>query len=134
MFESIQTASFDNLVLGGTLKKDIQNDFTNFFASRETYETYGLPWKRGILLIGSPGNGKIHTIKTAINQMQKPCLYVRSLAVSDLLGNSEDNIHNVFRRTRDSAPCILVLEDIDSLIPEKNRSFFLNELDNFTFN
>ncbi len=134
MFDSIKTANFDNLILGGTLKQDIQNDFTNFFASRETYETYGLPWKRGILLIGSPGNGKTHTVKAAINQMQKPCLYVRSFAVSDLFGNSEANIQKVFQRARDSAPCILVLEDIDSLINEKNRSFFLNELDGFTSN
>ncbi len=134
MFDSIKTANFDDLILGGTLKQDIQNDLTNFFASRETYETYGLPWRRGILLIGSPGNGKTHTVKAAINKMQKACLYVRSFSASDLLGNSEDNIQKVFQRARDSAPCILVLEDLDSLINGKNRSFFLNELDGFTSN
>jgi SpoVK/Ycf46/Vps4 family AAA+-type ATPase len=32
------------------------------------------------------------------------------------------------------APCLLVLEDLDSLITPENRSYFLNELDGFAAN
>src|SRR5581483_5198304 len=46
----------------------------------------------------------------------------------------EDNIHKVFDRARKSAPCLLVLEDLDSLLTTHNRSFFLNELDGFAAN
>ncbi|HEX6479808.1 MAG TPA: ATP-binding protein, partial [Ktedonobacteraceae bacterium] len=46
----------------------------------------------------------------------------------------EDNIRIVFDRARKSAPCILVLEDLDSLVTSQNRSFFLNELDGFAAN
>lgn len=35
----------------------------------------------------------------------------------------------VFTKARQLSPCVLVLEDLDSLINERNRSFFLNELD-----
>lgn len=35
----------------------------------------------------------------------------------------------VFRKARAEAPCVLVLEDLDSLINDGNRSFFLNQLD-----
>ena len=35
----------------------------------------------------------------------------------------------VFERARAEAPCVLVLEDLDSLIDDNNRSFFLNEVD-----
>jgi len=35
----------------------------------------------------------------------------------------------VFSKARQTAPCVLILEDLDSLINERNRSFFLNELD-----
>jgi transitional endoplasmic reticulum ATPase len=38
-------------------------------------------------------------------------------------------IRAVFERARREAPCLLVLEDLDSLITDRNRSFFLNELD-----
>ncbi len=35
----------------------------------------------------------------------------------------------VFERARQEAPCLLVFEDLDSLITDNNRSFFLNEVD-----
>ena len=38
-------------------------------------------------------------------------------------------IRDIFERARAEAPCVLVLEDLDSLITELNRSFFLNEVD-----
>ena len=40
----------------------------------------------------------------------------------------------MFAQARETVPCILVLEDLDSLITEHNRSFFLNELDGFAAN
>jgi len=35
----------------------------------------------------------------------------------------------VFGKARAEAPCVLILEDLDSLINDDNRSFFLNQLD-----
>lgn len=34
-----------------------------------------------------------------------------------------------FAKARAEAPCVLILEDLDSLINDNNRSFFLNQLD-----
>ncbi|MCP2729525.1 AAA family ATPase [Limnofasciculus baicalensis] len=132
LFQAIKSATFDNLILPGTLKQEIQDDVENFFASRPTYQTYGVPWKRGILFIGSPGNGKTHTVKALINKMQQPCLYVKSF--KSRYETDNDNIRKAFKKARQSAPCILVLEDLDSLVDKENRSFFLNELDGFADN
>jgi hypothetical protein len=38
-------------------------------------------------------------------------------------------IRMIFTRARAEAPCVLILEDLDSLITDQNRSFFLNEVD-----
>lgn len=132
LFKSIKSATLDNLILRGTLKQDIYDDLVQFFAARETYETYGIPWKRGIIFVGPPGNGKTHAVKAIINAIQQPCLYVKSFKVE--YRTDEDNIRIVFDRARKSAPCILVLEDLDSLVTPQNRSFFLNELDGFAAN
>ncbi len=37
-------------------------------------------------------------------------------------------------RPKNTTPCIVVLEDLDSLVDKNNRSFFLNELDGFAEN
>ena len=132
LFQAIQGASFDNLILKGNLKQQIREDLEQFFAMRQTYEEYGIPWKRGVLLVGPPGNGKTHTVKALINALNMPCLYVKSFRAEHV--TEEDNINTVFERARKSAPCILVLEDLDSLLTPYNRSFFLNELDGFAAN
>jgi hypothetical protein len=132
LFQAIKNASFDNLVLQGTLKEEILSDLQHFFATRAVYQRYHLPWKRGILFIGTPGNGKTHTVKALINALDQPCLYVKSFKSR---GSDDDwNISKVFARARKAAPCLLILEDLDSLLTDENRSFFLNELDGFATN
>ena len=132
LLNSIKSATFDNLVLPDSLKRQIENDFQQFFNSREVYERYRIPWKRGAIFIGPPGNGKTHALKALINQLGKPCLYIRSFKSED--DTDEDNMSEVFKRARMNAPCVLVLEDLDSMIDDDNRAFFLNELDGFDSN
>ena len=132
LFRSIRNASFDNLILRGNLKQEIFEDLKQFFASRETYERHDIPWKRGLLFVGPPGNGKTHAVKAVINALEQPCLYIKSFHHRYI--TDEENIHTVFDQARKSAPCILVMEDLDSLLNDGNRSFFLNELDGFAAN
>jgi len=132
LFDAIKSASFDNLILPSDLKREIQDDFANFFASREMYEKRRIPWKRGVLLIGPPGNGKTHTVKALINQTKQPCIYVKSF--KSCWGTDQDRIREVFVRARKTTPSVVVLEDLDSLIDNQNRAFFLNELDGFAAN
>lgn len=130
LFDAIKSATFDNLILRGSLKHEIQNDFAQFFDSRETYERYGIPWRRGAIFIGPPGNGKTHTVKALINHLKRPCLYVRNFTGS---GSVQANMTEVFKRAR-RQPTIVVLEDLDSMINNATRAFFLNELDGFRVN
>ena len=124
LFQDIQGATFDNLILRGNLKQEIRDDLVQFFASRALYDEYGIPWKRSILFIGPPGNGKTHTVKALINSMEQPCLYIKSL----------NGIQQVFDRARRTSPCILVIEDLDLQLHPQMRSAFLNELDGFAAN
>ena len=124
LFQDIKGATFDNLILRGNLKQEIRDDLVQFFASRALYDEYGVPWKRGILFIGPPGNGKTHAVKALINSMEQPCLYIKSL----------HGVQQVFDRARRISPCILVIEDLDSQLHPQIRSTFLNELDGFAAN
>jgi AAA+ superfamily predicted ATPase len=134
LFQDIQNATFANLVLRGNLKQEIRDDLVQFFQSRALYEEHDIPWKRGILFVGPAGNGKTHTVKALINSLEYPCLYVKNFRAPHTHGTDEVNIRQVFDRARRSTPCILVLEDLDSLLTPQNRSFFLNELDGFAAN
>lgn len=132
LYQAIQRATLDNLILGGTLKNELHADLAAFFRSKEVYERANVPWKRGVVLIGPPGNGKTHAVKALINALGRPCLYVKSFSTQN--ADDHHNIRAVFARARETAPCILVMEDLDSLVTDHNRSFFLNELDGFATN
>lgn len=132
LYRAIKTSTLENLVLEGDLKEQIRQDFEDFFRSRETYERYQIPWKRGVLLLGPPGNGKTHCIKALSNLLGVPCLYVRSFHHEHKSDNTA--IHEVFYRARETAPCLLILEDLDSILNDGNRSYFLNEMDGFASN
>lgn len=130
--EAIRSTTFDDLVLPDELKSTLRADFASFFASEAAYARYGVPWKRGVLLLGPPGNGKTHCIKALVNELSVPCLYVQSFVAPHT--PPQVQIAEVFTRARRAAPCLLVLEDLDSLIDDSSRAFFLNELDGFAAN
>jgi AAA+ superfamily predicted ATPase len=132
LFQSIRSSCLDNIILEGELKSEIVRDFRNFFESSERYDKFKIPWKRGVLFLGSPGNGKTHMVKALVNELKLPCLYVRSFKTE--YESSHTCIRRAFKRARDTAPCLLILEDLDSLVDDENRSFFLNEMDGFFAN
>src|SRR5690606_19238457 len=57
LYAAVEAARYDDLILQGTLKQEIFRDLEQFLSSRALYEEYGVPWKRGILFLGPPGNG-----------------------------------------------------------------------------
>lgn len=131
MYASIQSAEWDDIVLDEASIKRLRRDTDAFFDSQQTYADLNVAWKRGILLLGPPGNGKTETIKALIKNSSYPCLYVKTF--NTRMG-PEQGIRMIFEKARQTAPCILVLEDLDSLIKPEVRSFFLNELDGFEGN
>ncbi len=132
LFDAIAAADFHQLVLGGTLVDQIRADFTQFLASRATYEEHGVPWRRGALLVGPPGNGKTLCVKALVRLLAIPCLYIQSFESQHY--TVQHSIETVFARARATAPCLVILEDLDALLSEGSRSFFLNELDGFAAN
>jgi hypothetical protein len=132
LYKAIRATSLITLILEPRLREEIEKDLRIFFSSRERYRELGIPWKRGLLFTGPPGNGKTHAIKGLLNALDQTCLYVKTFKEEG--GSEEGNIAAVFERARQVAPCIVVLEDLDAMIHDQNRSYFLNELDGFADN
>ena len=131
LWQSIQKANWEDVILDGEMKKSIIGEVTKFFDSKDRYKKLRVPWKRGIIFHGPPGNGKTISIKAMMHSLYDrddpvPTLYVRSLAS---YGGPEYAISLIFRKARLMAPCFLVFEDLDSIVSDKVRSYFLNEVD-----
>jgi SpoVK/Ycf46/Vps4 family AAA+-type ATPase len=118
-------------ILDADMKESIRSDVDRFFSSRETYQNLKVPWKRGIIYYGPPGNGKTISIKATMHTLYErkdpiPTLYVRSLSS---FAGPEYSINEIFSLARRTAPCYLVFEDLDTIVSDNVRSYFLNEVD-----
>ncbi|KAK6517065.1 hypothetical protein TWF506_006943 [Arthrobotrys conoides] len=136
LYNSVMKANWADIILPEDLKEDVLNDVLGFYAAEETYRGLRIPWKRGVVFYGPPGNGKTITLKAimkalytpteSIPPLPIPSLYVKTLAG---WGPPEFSIRSIFEKAREQSPCFLIWEDLDSIIDDSNRSFFLNELD-----
>ncbi|KAK5995044.1 putative ATPase YjoB [Cladobotryum mycophilum] len=136
LYESARNSSWDAVILDKEMKDAIIEDHLSFFRSRDTYAGLKVPWKRGIIYYGPPGNGKTISIKATMNMLYSmnppiPTLYVRSLTS---FSGPEASINQVFSKAREFAPCYLVFEDLDTIVTDEVRSYFLNEMDGLKSN
>ncbi|KAI9836884.1 MAG: hypothetical protein M1819_001049 [Sarea resinae] len=132
LWKAVQDKNFDDIVLEGTLKSSIMRDMVGFFDGRKLYAEYGAPWKRGLIFHGPPGNGKTMTVKAIMNTLMSrsnpiPTLYIKTLSQRGF--GPQMSVRQIFSKARSTAPCLLLFEDLDSLITDEVRSYFLNELD-----
>lgn len=113
---------WEDIFLPEDLKKDIRTFVEGFLKSKCVYEEKRIPWKKGTILSGSPGNGKTLLIKTIISNYDfKP--------VTVLSGANDDIIMEAFSYAQQQNPALLYFEDLDSLLENINLSLFLNLLD-----
>ncbi|WPG97659.1 Hypothetical protein R9X50_00043900 [Acrodontium crateriforme] len=136
LWQDVQKSHWEDVILDEDMKKGIIADVENFFDSRETYEKLRVPWKRGVIYYGKPGNGKTISIKAMMNALYKrkdpiPTLYVKSLSS---FAGPEYSVNLIFAQARRYAPCYLIFEDLDSLITDNVRSYFLNAVDGISKN
>jgi transitional endoplasmic reticulum ATPase len=99
---------------------------------------------RGILFSGPSGTGKTLMAKALAGETGLNFISISGpILFSKWLGESEKTLHNIFKKAKQSAPCILFFDEIDALIPkrgtiseggvsERVASQFFNELDNLS--
>ncbi len=82
------------------------------------YDKLGHRMPRGILLHGPSGTGKTLLAKAVATQSEANFVSVRGPELlSKWVGESERGIREIFKRARQSAPCVIFFDEIDSIAP-----------------
>ena len=82
------------------------------------YDKLGHKMPRGILLHGPSGTGKTLMAKAVATESEANFVSVRGPELlSKWVGESERGIREIFKRARQSAPCVVFFDEIDSIAP-----------------
>lgn len=112
-------AVWENLILSETVLKDLKTT-AGMLQHAEAFTKRGINVPRGLLLYGPPGTGKTQIARTLANETG-----LRFIAASTadmkagFIGQSGQKVKELFERARESAPCLLFLDELDIAAPAR---------------
>ena len=89
----------------------------------ERFENMGIEVPKGILMYGMPGTGKTLLAKAVANEANANFISIKGPEVfSKYVGESEESVREIFKKARQVAPCVLFIDEIDSIAPRRGGS------------
>ncbi|MDE1873673.1 MAG: CDC48 family AAA ATPase [Candidatus Micrarchaeota archaeon] len=80
------------------------------------FESVGIRAIKGILLVGPPGTGKTLIAKAVANESEANIITIKGPEIQNkFVGESEKTVRELFRKARMAAPCIVLIDEIDSI-------------------
>ena len=87
---------------------------------KEAFDYVDIETPKGILLHGPPGTGKTLIAKALAKTTESNFISIKGPELlSKWVGESEKGVREIFRKARQAAPCIIFLDEVDSLVPRR---------------
>jgi transitional endoplasmic reticulum ATPase len=89
----------------------------------EKFVKFGLQPSKGVLFYGPPGTGKTLLAKAIANECAANFISVKGPELLSMwFGESESNIRDIFDKARAAAPCVVFLDELDSIAKSRGGS------------
>ncbi|CDU19414.1 cell division cycle ATPase, putative [Plasmodium yoelii] len=94
----------------------------------EIFVSIGISAPKGVLMHGIPGTGKTSIAKAIANESNAYCYIINGPEImSKHIGESEQKLRKIFKKASEKTPCIIFIDEIDSIANKRNKSS--NELE-----
>src|SRR3954452_11696833 len=112
---TVEHWTWESLVLPAPIKAQLQQ-LQAVIENPESARSYGVEPPTGLLLAGPPGTGKTTVAKVLAAQAHASFYPIAGADVmSKWVGESEQNIRQLFERARENRPSIVFIDEIDAL-------------------
>jgi hypothetical protein len=114
----VSRCDWDRLVLDPTIVSLLKDDFESFFEREAWFRKMRLPFRRGYLLHGPPGNGKSTATRAMLTSRGLTAYTIRFF--DDKV--DDEALERLFERAAQEAPAIVLLEDIAAASPARGQA------------
>lgn len=105
------------------VKRELQETVQYPVEHPEKFEKFGMSPSKGVLFYGPPGCGKTLLAKAIANECQANFISVKGPELLTMwFGESEANVREIFDKARQSAPCVLFFDELDSIAVQRGNS------------
>jgi len=105
------------------VKRELQEVVQYPVEHPEKFEKFGMSPSKGVLFYGPPGCGKTLLAKAIANECQANFISVKGPELLTMwFGESEANVREIFDKARQSAPCVLFFDELDSIATQRGSS------------
>ncbi|CAN1253012.1 Cell division cycle protein 48 homolog [Linum perenne] len=111
--------------IGGleNVKRELQETVQYPVEHPEKFEKFGMSPSKGVLFYGPPGCGKTLLAKAIANECQANFISIKGPELLTMwFGESEANVREIFDKARQSAPCVLFFDELDSIATQRGGS------------
>merc|ERR1719193_2769421 len=120
-FATVPGVTWDEVGALADVREELNAEILDPVRDPEYYEMLGLTSPSGILLCGPPGCGKTLLAKAVANEAGINFISVKGPELLNMyVGESEKAVRQVFQRARNSAPCVIFFDEVDSLCPKRS--------------
>ena len=119
--------SFEN-VAGQDEAKESLTEIIDFLHNPKRYTEIGAKLPKGALLVGPPGTGKTLIAKAVAGEAKVPFLSVSgSTFVEMFVGMGAAKVRDLFKEAEKMAPCIIFIDEIDSIGKSRDNQMQSND-------
>nr|KAG5710763.1 hypothetical protein BaRGS_035165 [Batillaria attramentaria] len=120
-FATVPDVTWDDVGALGDVREVLNTAILGPVRYPEMCESFGLEGASGVLLVGPPGCGKTLVAKAVANESGINFISVKGPELMNMyVGESERAVRQMFQRARNSSPCVIFFDELDSLCPRRS--------------
>ena len=115
-------------VAGEDEAKELLSEIVDFLHDPEKYREIGAKLPKGALLVGPPGTGKTLLAKAVAGEANVPFFSIAgSEFVEMFVGRGAAKVRDLFKQANEKAPCIVFIDEIDTIGKKRDGQFSGND-------
>lgn len=115
-------------VAGEDEAKELLTEIVDYLHNPQKYREIGATMPKGALLVGPPGTGKTLLAKAVAGEAEVPFFSISgSEFVEMFVGTGAAKVRDLFKQANEKAPCIVFIDEIDTIGKKRDGNFSGND-------